>query len=351
MTTDNLSEPELSSGHMTESTMRALGDRMFAQGRMSMVMTDPNQPDNPIVYVNKAFEQTTGYSRESALGRNCRFLQGNDRDQASVDVLREHIAKGEPVSVELRNYTAAGERFTNRLLVAPIEDDNGKLVAFMGIQVRVPEDNTEESRSRDSRRTVDHLELLLRETNQRVKGHLSLLASLLRQARPDPSALAAELLAHRVEALSLLYDDLAAGTNKLEEVVSAGEYVSKVTATLSTLDPTQNVRFNIATDYCLMGIDRAALVGLIVSETISVLLAQPETGQPRVVGVSLKERAGNLVSLDISTNQAGAGPRPMGMTDSSRAIVEGLAEHLDGRVEIKRDAGGARLTLDFGAMH
>ena len=54
----------------------------------SIVIADPNQPDYPIVYVNPAFERTTGYVAEEVLGRNCRFLQGEDRDQQAIGELR-----------------------------------------------------------------------------------------------------------------------------------------------------------------------------------------------------------------------------------------------------------------------
>ena len=43
-----------------------------------MAVTDPRQPDNPIVYANTSFFETTGYSPEEVIGRNCRFLQGPD---------------------------------------------------------------------------------------------------------------------------------------------------------------------------------------------------------------------------------------------------------------------------------
>lgn len=43
--------------------------------RMPMIITDPKQPDNPIVFANDAFLELTGYDRHEIIGRNCRFLQ------------------------------------------------------------------------------------------------------------------------------------------------------------------------------------------------------------------------------------------------------------------------------------
>ena len=75
--------------------------------RMPMCLSDPNLPDNPLVFVNRAFEDLTGYTAEEVQGRNCRFLQGQDTDPAKVDELRRAIAARVDVSVELYNYRRA----------------------------------------------------------------------------------------------------------------------------------------------------------------------------------------------------------------------------------------------------
>lgn len=98
-----------------------------------VLLTDPGLPDNPIIYVNKGFEKLTGYARDEVLGRNCRFLQGDDHDQEGVAQLRKAIAKCESVQVELRNYRKDGSFFWNELYITPVFRD-GKLVNFMGVQ-------------------------------------------------------------------------------------------------------------------------------------------------------------------------------------------------------------------------
>jgi len=49
-----------------------------------ITLSDPDQEDNPIVYANKAFEKITGYSKEETVGRNCRFLHDQDKDQEEL---------------------------------------------------------------------------------------------------------------------------------------------------------------------------------------------------------------------------------------------------------------------------
>ena len=99
-----------------------------------VTLTDPDIEDAPIVYANKAFEDMCGYPKEEIVGRNCRFLQGDDRNQPEIDKLREAIKKGEPIEVTLRNYRKDGELFYNRLDVKPLLDGRGNLVYYLGVQ-------------------------------------------------------------------------------------------------------------------------------------------------------------------------------------------------------------------------
>lgn len=102
--------------------------------RMPMIITDPNQPDNPIVFVNDAFSKLTGYQRSEILGRNCRFLQGPDTDPASIAKIREAITQLTPIEIELVNYTKDKTVFWSRLLVSPVFNDRSELVYFFASQ-------------------------------------------------------------------------------------------------------------------------------------------------------------------------------------------------------------------------
>ncbi len=100
-------------------------------------LADPDQEDMPLVYVNKAFETITGYTLAETVGRNCRFLQGNEHDQADVAKLREALKKKESIEVTLRNYRKNGELFYNHLVLSPLFDTHGNLLYFLGVQLDV----------------------------------------------------------------------------------------------------------------------------------------------------------------------------------------------------------------------
>ena len=99
-----------------------------------VTLTDPDLPDLPIVYANKAFENITLYSQEEIVGRNCRFLQGADRDQPQLDRLRAAIREHRSVEVILRNYRKTGELFHNRLVVKPLLGPLGEVIYYLGVQ-------------------------------------------------------------------------------------------------------------------------------------------------------------------------------------------------------------------------
>ena len=114
-------------------------ERAVTASTNSIVIADPNQPDVPLVYVNPAFERTTGYASEEVLGRNCRFLQGKDRDQPALRELRTAVREGRHCTVVLRNYRKDGSLFWNELSIYPVSDEEGRTSSFVGVQNDITE--------------------------------------------------------------------------------------------------------------------------------------------------------------------------------------------------------------------
>ena len=105
--------------------------------RMPMLITDPRRRDNPIVFVNRAFEKLTGYTRSEILGQNCRFLQGSETDPEAVSRIRDAVERRVPIEIELLNHRKDGSVFWNRLLVSPVFDEDGELTYFFASQFDV----------------------------------------------------------------------------------------------------------------------------------------------------------------------------------------------------------------------
>jgi PAS domain S-box-containing protein len=99
-----------------------------------ITLANPDLEDCPIVYANKVFERLTGYSQEEIIGRNCRFLQGQDTDQPTKINIKEALEKREVIEVTLRNYKKDGTLFYNHLKITPLFNSQGRLLYFLGLQ-------------------------------------------------------------------------------------------------------------------------------------------------------------------------------------------------------------------------
>lgn len=108
--------------------------RAVESARNGIVLTDPSLEDNPIIYANPAFIELTGYDMDEIIGKNCRFLQGEDIHQENIANIKSAIAKGESITTIIRNYKKSGGLFYNELTISPVYDDNGVLVNFIGVQ-------------------------------------------------------------------------------------------------------------------------------------------------------------------------------------------------------------------------
>jgi PAS domain S-box-containing protein len=105
--------------------------------RMPMCLTDPHQPDNPLIFCNQAFEKLTGYAQAEILGRNCRFLQGEGTDPEAIARIRRGLAADEDIHHELLNYRKDGTPFWNAVFISPIVDSDGSLVYHFASQLDV----------------------------------------------------------------------------------------------------------------------------------------------------------------------------------------------------------------------
>jgi PAS domain S-box-containing protein len=129
--------------------------------RLPMLLTDPRQSENPIVFANQAFSTLTGYDMKEVLGRNCRFLQGPGTDPTSVATLKMAIGGGHDVSIRLLNYRKDGGSFWNALHISPILGADGSLLYFFSCQVDVSHWRAAENATAEAQRLQILSQLIL----------------------------------------------------------------------------------------------------------------------------------------------------------------------------------------------
>lgn len=155
-----------------------------------IIITDNQQPDNPIIYCNKAFESMTGYARKEVIGHNCRFLQQEDRDQQVRHTLRQAIERGETCVVEIRNYKKDGTLFWNELYMSPIKNNSGKVTYFIGVQNDISRRKTAEQEVKFNQA---QMEQKIAERTKSLKESEEYLSSIVQTVRESLIVLAPDL--------------------------------------------------------------------------------------------------------------------------------------------------------------
>jgi len=198
----------------------------LSASREGICIVDALAEAQPLVYVNRAFEKLTGYTQEEVLGRNCRLLQGRDRDQPERELMRNAIAQGREMTVRLRNYRKDGSRFWNELSIAPVRQ-NGQITHYVGLQKDVTRRHLQEEQGAYQSR-VDSLTGLA--------THIAFSERLEQSLRMHPDDAFAlmhidlDRMAAINEALGHAGGDelLAAMGQRLDRFVEAGEIAARI---------------------------------------------------------------------------------------------------------------------------
>lgn len=323
----------------------------FSRVAVSMVLTDPRADDNPIVYVNTAFEQTTGYSRAAAIGRNCRFLQGEDTDKTAVDRIRDAVANTRDITVDILNYRADGSPFRNRLIIAPIKDSDGEVIYFLGIQKELYE----------AERTREEVGAQLERVRERVTGDLSLLLAGI--GAPDVGKEGGGFdhaaMSRRLEALQLLYEELQltdshggpeAGARAGNRAgIDLGSLLSRVAGAIAHEAGRPGLRYAQSIEALTVNLDSGVRLSLLLSEVLSNAF---EHAFERIDEGFIDLRVSRLAAggLRIVVGDDGVGlPRGAAYPDPRTVggrLMGALVEGLDASITAVRGAAGTVVMID-----
>ncbi|MEL7048351.1 MAG: PAS domain-containing protein [Pseudomonadota bacterium] len=115
--------------------------RFFATSPIPLTLSSPVFDDSPLVLVNQAFEELSGYKSEEIIGRNCRLMQGERTDPESRSKLRNAVENRAEVLVPIINYRKDGAEFENYVFILPIFGENGSLLYYLGSQCDISQRN------------------------------------------------------------------------------------------------------------------------------------------------------------------------------------------------------------------
>lgn len=216
-----------------------------------IIITDNQLPDNPIIFCNDRFLEMTGYQRNEIIGRNCRFLQGEDRSQDARFKLKEAVEKGITAEVELRNYRKDGTIFWNELYMAPIVNEEQKVTHFIGVQNDVTRRKNAEQRLKTSqdafKEELDKRTKSLRDSEEYSKSILATIRESLVVVDADLKVLSVNNFFLQTFKVS---EEETIG-RKLFELGNGQWNIPKLRTMLEQLLPTQNpvVNYEVEHDF------------------------------------------------------------------------------------------------------
>ncbi|WP_297513560.1 PAS domain-containing protein [uncultured Caulobacter sp.] len=329
--------------------------------RMAMVVADAQKADSPIVFANDAFLRLTGYERDEVIGRNCRFLQGPETDPEAVAALRQAIAGGEDIAIDLLNYRKDGSTFWNALYLSPVRDDAGEVVYFFGAQLDVTDKKAIEFRARDHSdglqqavddradelsKALEQKTALLHEVDHRVKNNLQLISSLLllQNRRVADPALKASLkgMLGRVNAIATVHRRLFQSEDVERFDVSA--FIRDMVADLMGSTARDDIEVGLDLERVDIPASKAAPFALVVNELLTNCVRHgfPEGRGGRIL-ISVRRQNGDF-RIEIADDGVGfdkdAKPSGFGLT-----IVQLLCQQLKAKYETADAEPGARVVV------
>lgn len=303
--------------------------------RMPMVVSDPRRPDAPIVLANQAFLDLSGYEASEVIGRNCRFLQGPETDEADVEAIRRGLAAGEEfLTVELLNYRKDGSTFWNQLSISPVYDADGELIYYFGSQKDVT-----------ARRRAEALEqaerLLLQEVDHRALNALAVAQSIVGLTRADTIDRFASLVRSRIAVLA-----------RAHRLLAKSGWATVQLADILQMELPTGFRTQVQFDGPEAPISATLVqpISLIVHELMSNAVQHGALGNSGTLTVSWNTRPG---AVDLRWSEQGSlssAPTTTPQSGFGLSIARGLiVQQLGGALEIDWAAAGMSAAISLPA--
>ena len=326
-------------------------ERAMDEAPVGITITDPDRENNPVIYLNEQFESLTGYS--DVIGENHRFLQGEETDPDTRATLREAIDARRPVSVDILNYRQDGQKFWNRLDIAPVRDEAGEVTNFVAFQMDVTERKIRERRLEVLNRVLSHN---LRNKMNVIEGHVDLLGRAYDGEEPPESLAEIESTAADLMGLADTIGDIEQALSETgsSEPIELTERLEQLVSALADRFP------DAAFDLTRSGDDvcRVDVPGLVaaIEEAVENAVKHNDSAEP-TVEIRVRSRSGNWVDIAIEDDGPGipdqelevlsTGETPLNHADRLGLwFIYWVVSRVGGQLSVtKPDPRGSTLTL------
>lgn len=355
--------------------------------RMPMIVTDPLQTDNPIIFANDAFLALTGYARAEVNGQNCRFLQGPKTDPEAIRKIRDAISNRQDISVDILNYRKDGSTFWNALYLSPVSNADGIVQYFFASQVDATERKELELRAASQQSELERLvkvrtkeledalaqsaaianrfetcvklrtqeleqalatsKLLVHEVDHRVKNNLQMISAMLmmQSLRISDQKIKNTLqeMLERIEAMGLVHKRLYQADNIMD--FDLGDFTNEIASNLVAASGRTDIKLVVETVSVNIQANNAASIALIVNETITNALkhgfASGRSGQLRVSVRSQRDAC----EINIEDDGHGLSVDGEAKKGFGRVLIETLIQQLRATIEWLPGLPGTRVKI------
>ena len=321
---------------------RQLLYEMMRQTRMGITLSDPNRPDNPLVYCNRAFLNLTGYEPNEVIGQNCRFLQGPRTSGDGLGRLRAALDAREHTVVELLNYRKDGSAFWNAVHVGPVYHSDGRLAYFFGSQW----DMTELHAARDA---IVESQSVAQELHHRTGNLFSVLSAIVRLSEQGSEDVAdlSNKIQQRIGALAKAHKaSLAAELSD----ASGASLRSLIDEVMQPYRNAHEARLRFSGPTVLLSKRLVTPVGLSVHELATNAIKYGALSQrDGAVHVDWEVVADRLQIYWTEHRGSEDGPSngPPSHTGTGKRLIEGVLRAVGGSVESHFEADGLTVHLDM----
>jgi PAS domain S-box-containing protein len=354
--------------HLTDTIKHELGrGDPFAAAvratRMPMVITDPGEPDNPIIFCNEAFQKLSGYDRGEIIGRNCRFLQGPETDPEAVAKVRQAIQSKTNIDIDLLNYRKDGSTFWNALYLSPVRNDEGEVQFYFASQLDVSErveaqaliaeqkaivEREVERRTHDLQAALEAQTLLIHEVDHRVKNNLTMIGSLLRlQARTiaDPLiSVKLEAMLERVDALATVHRRLYQSKDVTR--FDVGAFAANLVSDVIGASGRSDIDVRVDVECINVPSSAAAALGLVLNEVLTNAIKHAfQDGRAGVLSVSAKKADGKAVICVVDDGPGMNSDAPT--SGLGKVLITRLSKQVGATAQWTSAPTGTRLSLSF----
>lgn len=288
--------------------------------------------DGRIEYVNPAFEATTGYTAAEAIGRNPRILKSGEHGQEFYKRLWEAILSGETWRSEITNRTKSGERYVADQTIAPVMDEEDRIVRFVSVNSDITDRKrreemleAERDRAMDLQQRLSVVNRIMRHDLRSAVNIIKGNADLAESVEGEPTEMLATIKRqaeklHRISENARLIEETLESGESHRTTQDLAETVSTKLAKLRNAEPGVSINSEMPNEAPVKAHTR---LGTAVENLLQNAVEHNDAEAPQVtVDVEQADDSDDRIELAIADNGPGI------PEDEIEPLQEGVEEAL-----------------------